>query len=141
MLVGINQNTSGLLKEIKDSGCLFLCFAQSSPIVFSGKSGVAELNGLWKKACEKEIIKNEMVQQHTALAQDIFCIRLKYDDTHHKAAEKIPPDVKMIFGKYVWKYSHFVLLDKNKNVIFDSLGQSNTVKNGKLESMRWYFSS
>lgn len=33
-------------------------------------------------------------------------------------------------------YGHFVNVDQNKNVINDPLGESNTVKNGKLKSLR-----
>ena len=33
-------------------------------------------------------------------------------------------------------YGHFVNVDSNKNVINDPLGESNTVKNGKLKSLR-----
>ena len=51
----------------------------------------------------------------------------------------IPSNVEVIFGKYVYIAGHFVVLNKLKQVIFDSFGISNTVKNGKLESMRWYY--
>ena len=53
--------------------------------------------------------------------------------------EKIPSSVKIVFGKYKYIGYHFVQLDKNKIVIYDSFGKSITVQKGKLESMRWYF--
>lgn len=40
-------------------------------------------------------------------------------------------------GCYKWNaHSHFVLLDKTKKVEYDPLGASNTVKNGRLDSLR-----
>ena len=81
------------------------------------------------------------ILNHNALANEFFALSVRYDNKHHKAEEKIPSSVKIVFGKYMWKYGHFVVLDKFKKVIFDSFGISNTVKNGKLESMRWYFNN
>jgi hypothetical protein len=37
------------------------------------------------------------------------------------------------------KLHHFVIIDKKKNVIYDSLGDSNTVKNGYIESYRLFY--
>jgi len=52
-----------------------------------------------------------------------------------------PKNNEYLIGCYEWKatghtYSHFVVLDSKKNVIYDPLGESNTVKNGKLVSLR-----
>lgn len=138
MLKGINQKSDGLLRSIKDYGCLFLCFAESSPIVFSGKEGIKALNSTWEKAVDESCIKDDVIINHNKIAQ-MFCIPLRYDDKHHDAGETIPDNVKMIFGEFKWKQSHFVILDRNKDVVFDSYGQSNTVKNGALSTMRWYY--
>lgn len=49
----------------------------------------------------------------------------------------IPEENEVLIGCFVLnKETHFVLLDKNKKVLWDPLGISNTVKNGKLESYR-----
>lgn len=37
------------------------------------------------------------------------------------------------------KYHHFVVVDKQGNVIYDPLGESNTVKNGYPESYRCFY--
>lgn len=37
------------------------------------------------------------------------------------------------------KYHHFVQLDSNKNVIWDSLGNSKTVRDGYVESYRLFY--
>lgn len=58
-----------------------------------------------------------------------------------KDIKYVPKENEYLIGCYEWKttghtYSHFVVLDSKKNVVFDPLGQSNTVKNGKLVSLR-----
>ena len=75
---------------------------------------------------------------HNKLAE-LFELKAKYDDMHHKAEEKIPSKVKYVFGEYTYTDSHFVVLNKSKKVIFDPYGKSNTVKNGNLNTMRFYY--
>lgn len=152
MLKGIKQSDKELLTVIQDYGCLFLCFANASPMIFEGSSGRKALNKIWKEAEKKGYISGDLnrdgdydddgeaeVRNHTALANEFFALPVKYDNIHHKADEKIPSNVAVVFGRYVFKFGHFVQLDKTKKVIFDSLGKSNTVTNGKLDTMRWYF--
>ena len=152
MLKGIKQSDKELLPVIQDYGCLFLCFAEVSPLIFEGSNGRKALNKIWVEAEKKKYISNDLnhdgdyddsgeaeILNHNALANEFFALSVHYDNKHHKAEEKIPSSVKIVFGKYMWKYGHFVVLNKNKKVIFDSFGISNTVKNGKLESMRWYY--
>lgn len=151
MLKGILQTDKGLLKVINDYGCLFLCFAEASPRVFEGESGRAELNNIWQTAESKGIISGDIngdgdyddtgeaeLQNHNALAS-LFGLNVSYDGKHHRADEPIPDNVSFVFGRFVYKYGHFVVIDRTKAVTFDSLGKSNTVKYGKLESMRWYY--
>ena len=154
MLKGIKQSDKELLPVIQDYGCLFLCFAEVSPLIFEGSNGRKALNKIWIEAEKKKYISNDLnhdgdyddsgeaeILNHNALANEFFALSVRYDNKHHKAEEKIPSSVRIVFGKYMWKYGHFVVLNKNKKVIFDSFGISNTVKNGKLESMRWYFNN
>ena len=152
MLKGIKQSDKELLPVIQDYGCLFLCFAEVSPLIFEGSNGRKALNKIWTEAEKKKYISSDLnhdddyddsgeaeILNHNALANEFFALSVRYDNKHHKAEEKIPSSVKIVFGKYMWKYGHFVVLNKNKKVIFDSFGISNTVKNGKLESLRWYY--
>jgi hypothetical protein len=154
MLKGIKQSDKELLPVIQEYGCLFLCFAQASPLIFEGSEGRKALNKIWTEAEKKGYISGDLnhdgdyddsgeaeIQNHTALANEFFALSVKYDNTHHKADEKIPSKVLIVVGKYVWKGGHFVVLNKSKKVTFDSFGMSNTVKNGKLESMRWYYAN
>lgn len=152
MLKGIKQSDTGLLPEIREWGCLFLCFANASPLIFEGSKGREALNKIWKEAVKKGYITGDLnedgdcdddgeseIQNHTALANEFFALSVRYDGIHHEADEKIPSKVAVVFGKYFYKFGHFVQLDKSKKVIFDSFGKSNTVQNGKLISMRWYY--
>ena len=152
MLKGIKQSDKELLLVIQKYGCLFLCFANASPLIFEGSNGRKALNKIWQEAEKKGYISEDRnhdgdydddgeaeIQNHTALANELFALSVRYDNIHHKADEKIPTNVAVVFGHYVFKFGHFVQLNKSKEVIFDSFGVSNTVKNGKLDNMRWYY--
>ena len=152
MLKGIKQSDRTLLPVIQDYGCLFLCFAESSPLIFEGEKGRQALNKIWNEATKKGYISGDInhdgdydddgeaeIKNHNALANEFFALDVKYDGQHHKADEKIPSKVKIVFGRYVWKGGHFVVLSKTKVVTYDSFGKSNTVKNGRLDSMRFYY--
>ena len=53
MLVNIRQIDIELLENIRENGCLFLCFAEVSPLVFVEQNGRKALNKIWKKAVKK----------------------------------------------------------------------------------------
>lgn len=154
MLRDIKQTDKELLPVIQKYGCLFLCFANASPLIFEGSNGRKALNKIWTEAEKKGYISSDLnhdgdyddigeaeVQNHTALANEFFALSVRYDGKHRSADEKIPSSVSVVFGKYFYKFGHFVQLDKSKKVIFDSFGKSNTVTNGKLENMRWYYNA
>lgn len=152
MLKGINQADPRLISPIQHYGCYFLTLAEASPVVFQGDEGCQRLNGIWVKATELCIISGDInhdgdvdddgeaeIQNVTRLAQEFFNLKVKYDGIHHGADEPIPANVKIVIGQYWFRGGHFVLLNKSKKVTFDSYGKSNTVKNGYLKSMRFFF--
>lgn len=154
MLKNINQAHPSLLHAIQSYGCYFLCLAEASPIVFKGEEGVQRLNGIWAKATEDGLISGDInhdgdvdddgeaeIQKATELAQKYFNLNVKYDGKHHDAKEVIPLNVKVIIGQFWWKGGHFVLINRLKKVTFDSYGKSNTVKNGYLKTMRWFYAN
>ena len=143
MLIGINQNTKELLSEIRDYGCLFLCFAYSTKAVFEGKDGVERLNRMFRALQETGCINNSdtdpYVKDHQGVA-DAFALYATYDNMHHKAEENIPDGVSCVFGRYVYgNIQHFVVLNKDKSVKYDPLIYSKAVTKGKLKDMRWYY--
>lgn len=154
MLKGIKQSDAELLPVIREYGCLFLCFAYASPLIFEGSAGRLALNKIWKEAEKKGYISGDLnndkdyddlseaeIQNHNALANEFFALDIQYDNQHHKAEEEIPNSVKVVFGKYIYKSGHFVVLNKDKKVIYDSFGNSITVLNGELNTMRWYYAN
>ena len=152
MLIDIKQSDKGLLPVINDYGCLVLCFAYASPLIFKGAEGRKALNKIWTEATKKGYISGDLnkdgdfdddgeaeIHNHNALANEFFAMDVKYDGVHHKADEKIPSKVKVVFVRYVWKGGHFVVLTKSKSISCDPMGKSNTVMNGRLDTMRYYF--
>lgn len=152
MLKGIRQTDTRLLEVINKYGCLFLCFAEQSPIIFEGSKGCAKLNSIWSLASSQGYISDDInkdgdfddvgeaeIIDHSGLARDFFDLEVRYDGKHHDASEPIPDNVAFVFGRFVYKGGHFVIINKYKEVTFDSFGLSNTVTNGKLESTRWYY--
>lgn len=138
MLCNINQKTEHLHPQIQSVGCLFLCMAYCSPLIFSGIEGCKALNYIWNKAKKLNFVDQDgLIVDHNALL-DLFCILAVYDDTHHSASENIPDDVIYIVGQYVYHSGHFVVLDKNKTILFDPLITSGAVRWGELKTMRWY---
>lgn len=153
MLKNLNQASPYLITPIQSYGCYFLCFAEASPIVFKGEEGAQRLNGIWAKAVEDGLISGDInhdgdvdddgeaeIQKATELARKYFKLNVHYDGVHHKGDELIPADVKLIIGQFWWKGGHFVLINRLKKVTFDSYGKSNTVRNGYLKSMRFFYS-
>lgn len=151
MLYSIRQTNKELLPVIQKYGCLFLCFAECSPMRFEGKVGCLALNNIWETAEKQKIISGDLnhdgdydepdeavVLNHTKLAS-LFDIPYIYDEKHHDASEEIPASASMVFGQYFWKSGHFVVINHNREVIYDPTKNSNTVKYGKLKSTRWYF--
>ena len=101
MIKGIKQSDKELLPVIQEYGCLFLCFANASPLIFEGSNGRKALNKIWTEAEKKGYISGDLnhdgdyddsgeaeIQNHTALANEFFALSVKYDGKHHKADEK-----------------------------------------------------
>lgn len=154
MIRDIKQTDKRLLACINKYGCYFLCLAEKSGILFQGDRGAFMLNGIWSKATELGYISGDInldgdlddageaeIQKVGSLLKEFFGLNYSYDGKHHNADEQIPNKVCFVIGMYYWKGSHFVILDKNKKVIFDPLGVSNTVKYGKLKTMRWFYAN
>ena len=110
MLNGIKQTDRDLLRPIQKYGCLFLCFAQASPMIFAGEEGRKALNALWKEAEERGYISGDLnkdgdyddlgeaeVKNHNGLCK-LFALSCHCDAKHHDPTEKLPDHVKHGFG-------------------------------------------
>lgn len=59
-----------------------------------------------------------------------------------KKSEVLDPSANIIIGRWhnpTTNHSHFVVMDPNNNVIWDSLGHSTTVACGAVESYRLFY--
>ena len=73
MLVNIRQTDLELLENIRENGCLFLCFAEVSPLVFVEQNGRKALNKIWKEAVKKGYIsEDDIILKHTELANEFL---------------------------------------------------------------------
>lgn len=142
------QTHRDFIYPIQKYGCLFLCYAHLSKKEY----GAEELNKLWNEAVRKNYITGDrnndgdvddedesIMINHQGVITDIFGLPYVYDNMHHKAEEAIPESVSFCIGRFVWKFGHFVVINRQKEVVFDPLGYSNSVHFGKLESMRFLY--
>ena len=68
MLHCIKQTDRDLLRPIQKYGCLFLCFAQASPMIFAGEEGRKALNAYGKRR------KSEVISLETSTKTEIMTI-------------------------------------------------------------------
>jgi hypothetical protein len=130
---------------IQKYGCLFKSIAY-----FSKKDvSVEEQNIIWDILVRNGYITGDlngdgdvddalesMILNHDAVA-DALGSDIEYLDAHFPPDTPIPSNCVAI-GCFKWKHTHFAVLDRKKNVIYDPTPNSNTVKYGKLISLRLY---
>lgn len=118
---------------IQKYGCLFKSIGY-----FSKKDiSVEEQNNIWDRLVRNGAISlDSVILNHDAVA-DALGSDIEYLDAHFPPDTPIPTNCVAI-GCFKWKYTHFVVLDRKKNVVYDPIPNSNTVKNGHLISLRLY---
>lgn len=118
---------------IQKYGCLFKSIAY-----FSKKDiSVEEQNNIWDRLVRSGAIsRDSVILDHDAVAAALGS-DIEYLDAHFPPDTPIPTNCVAI-GCFKWKHTHFVVLDRKKNVVYDPIPNSNTVKNGKLISLRLY---
>ena len=127
-----NQLDEEFIAPIRSYGCLFLCMYAFSPAILTKQ----RLNELWLLAVKKGIIVDNVIQNHNAMCA-MLGWNCRYLDKHFPPDTQIEANQKAI-ACFRWKYTHFVIVDKTKIILYDPLGCSETVKNGTLESLRLY---
>lgn len=130
---------------IQKYGCLFKSIGY-----FSKKDiSVEEQNSIWDMLVRNGAITGDLngdgdvddelestIMNHDAVAEALGA-EIEYLDAHFPPNIPIPTNCVAI-GCFKWKYTHFAVIDKKKNVIYDPIPNSNTVKYGVLESIRLY---
>lgn len=125
-------------KKLGMSGCYFICICKiAENIINETIDTVKSLFECSKKktgdlpwiTSECYIYYPEKILEH--LSGEKYTV-IKTTDLHYPLKNG-----DYIIGMYEYgDYTHFVILDEEMNIIFDPYGNSSTVKNGKLVSLR-----
>lgn len=132
MKVKLYQTNHHFIEEIQEYGCLFLCFYYKSPKTLS----YDELNALWKELVEKKVIVDNTIIDHNAVLK-AFGINAVYTDKHSSVDTPINKN-QFAFAQMYWKGPHFVVVKPNKEIEYDPIPNSNTVKYGTMRTLRIY---
>jgi len=144
----IKQTDKGLKKDMNKYSCYFMSIAYAVGKEFTAE----ELNYIWDKCISLGYISgdqnfdNDLDDKGEAEIQDpngvakLLGAKLIYINQHVLPTQAIPDSCYAI-GRFFnprTGFGHFVVIDKNKNVVYDPLGNSITVRDGYLESMRLF---
>lgn len=144
----IKQTDKKCDKYIQKYGCYFCSIANAVGKEFTAE----ELNAAWAKCLSLKYINgdmngdgdlddaNEAIIVNPNGVCKVLGAKLIYVDRQFPAVLDIPKGHYAIgcFYNPSTKFRHFVVINENKQVIYDPILNSNTVKNGYLESMRIY---
>lgn len=132
------KKVSEAVKQIYAYGCYFMSLLYVSEIPYSELTSLDEL----LKYYDTFIIKGWMgldcyVKDPCAILE--YLIGKKYTV---KKCSVIDTSANIVIGRWYnpdTNFHHFVVMDKHNAVVWDSLADSNTVKNGILESYRLFY--
>lgn len=127
-----NYQSRSKNKEIKNSGCYFYC------LIVAANRNPEEAETLYNSMIEKGFMKND------CYILDPCKILSELTNQNYKVINSKNYDQKAEIKIAKWHnsktgYSHFVLMKNETEVLFDSFGHSNTVKNGFIESWRLFY--
>lgn len=129
------KKVSEAAKQIYDYGCYFMSLLYVSKVPYSELTSLDEL----LKYYDTFIAKGWM--DPDCYVKDP-CAILKYLTGKKYIVKKesgLDPSANIIIGRWynsTTNLRHFVVMDRDNNVIWDSLKDSGTVKNGIVESYR-----
>ena len=130
---------------IQKYGCLFKCIGHYSKKDIS----IEEQNIIWDILVRQGVITGDLnwdgdvddadesiILDHNKVAEALGA-ELTYLDKHFPPETEIPSDCVAI-GAFRWRGIHFACINNDKTVSYDPTPNSNSVKYGKLESIRLY---
>ena len=132
------KKVSEAVKQIYAYGCYFMSLLYVRRIPYSDLTTLDEL----LKYYDTFIISGWM--DPDCYVKDP-CAILKYLTGKKYAAKKdavLDPGANIIIGRWynpTTNFHHFVVMDRDNNVIWDSLKDSTTVRNGIVESYRLFY--
>ncbi len=133
---------------ISKFGCYFLCILFIGLVVKEIKNSVEkcfdcfEIDLLFKGLVSKGCLRgdNAFINSPNAIFANLGIDEDIYFEEKHYPISFVPSESDILIGKYKdtsSSFYHFVILNSDlKTVIWDSLGNSKTVANGHLESLR-----
>jgi len=144
----LKQTDGRLAKYINKYGCYYMSLANAVGKEFLPE----ELNNIWNKAISLGYISgdmnndgdmddyNELLIVNANGLCKLLGAKLIYIDKHFPADTVIPDNTYAIgcFFNPANKFRHFVVIDKDKKVIYDPIRSSLTVQKGYLESIRLF---
>lgn len=125
------------LKNIYDYGCYFMSLLYVSKVPYSELTSLDELLKYYDTFIEKGWMTNDCYIKNP-------CAILEYLTSKKYSVKKdavLDTSASIIIGRWhnpATNFHHFVVMDKDNTVVWDSLDDSNTVKNGILESYRLF---
>lgn len=120
-----------MLKKLGDEGCYFLCLLKACNVPNS-KVIDAYCECLGRELIEEDCYVNDPVAVLRLFGMD--AVRVNKVD----AGRAISGQPLLIVACYEWnRQSHFVIISKDG--VWDPLGESKTVKNGRAKSYRVFY--
>lgn len=132
------KKVSDAAKQIYDYGCYFmsLLYVRNKP--YSEPATLDELLRYYDLFISKGLMDPDCyVKDPCAILN--YLTGKKYTV---KKSEVLDPTADIIIGRWynpATNFHHFVVMDRANNVVWDSLADSNTVKNGIIESYRLFY--
>lgn len=132
------KRVSEAARRIYDYGCYFMSLLYSRKIPYSEISTLDELFEYY------DIFIARGWMDHDCYVKDPCAILRFLTGKKYivKKDTKLDPNANIIIGRWhnpATEHSHFVVMDRGNNVIWDSLGYSLTVANGAVESYRLFY--
>ena len=132
------KKVSEAAKQIYDYGCYFMSLLYVRNIYYSEIPAIDELFMYYDTFIAKGWMTSDCYVKDP-------CAILKYltgKKYSVKKSEVLDPSAAIIIGRWynpATNFHHFVVMDKRNTVVWDSLADSNTVKNGIIESYRLFY--
>ena len=132
------KRVSEVAKQIYDYGCYFMS------LLFVRKMSYSEITSLDELLTYYDTFIDQCWMDPDCYVKDP-CAILNYLTGKKYTAKKstvLDPNANIIIGRWhnpTTNHYHFVVMDSNNNVIWDSLGHSTTVAGGYIESYRLFY--
>lgn len=132
------KKVSEAAKQIYDYGCYFMSLLYVSEVPYSELTSLDELIKYYDTFIEKGWMGPDCYIKDPCTILEYFTGK-KYTV---KKDTVLDPSADIVIGRWhnpTTNFHHFVVMDLNNRVVWDSLGYSNTVKNGIVESYRLFY--